>query len=95
MTTTTNTQDTPATTNAATQDQAGQHHGQPVRWKLWLLLACCIYPIITCLELLAGPTLRFLPLPVQFAAVVPVMVATMVWGVLPQLHRWFGEWMTR
>lgn len=92
MTTTTNTQDIPG---AAPQGQAAQHSGQPVRWKLWLLVACCIYPIITCLELLAEPVLRSLPLPAQFALLVPVMVATMVWVVLPQLHRRFGRWMTR
>lgn len=62
---------------------------------MWLLLACGVYPIITGVELLAEPVLRHLPPAAQFAVIVPIMVATMVWGVLPVLHRWFGTWMTR
>ncbi|GAB3876892.1 hypothetical protein GCM10029964_024840 [Kibdelosporangium lantanae] len=62
---------------------------------MWLLLACGIYPIITVLETLAEPVLVRLPLWAHFAVVVPVMVAVMVWVVLPLLHRGFGRWMAR
>lgn len=67
----------------------------PVRWKMWLLLACGVYPIITALETLAEPVLRQLAPWAQYALIVPVMVAAMVWVVLPLLHRWFGEWLVR
>jgi antibiotic biosynthesis monooxygenase (ABM) superfamily enzyme len=68
---------------------------QPVLWKMWLLMVCGIYPIITLLAGVAEPLLRHLPMPLRFAIVVPVMVAVMVWFVLPQLHRRFGAWLTR
>ncbi len=68
---------------------------RPVRWKLWLLMVCGIYPIITLLVSMAEPLLRHLPMPLRFAVVVPIMVAVMVWLVLPQLQRRFGTWLTR
>ena len=67
---------------------------EPVTWKLWLLLACGIYPIITLLAGVTEPLLRHLPMPLRFAVIVPVMVAVMVWFVLPQLQRRFGGWLT-
>lgn len=69
--------------------------GPPRRWKLWILLSCGIYPIILAVETLADPLLSLLNRPGQFALVVPIMVATIVWLVIPLLHRWFGTWMTR
>jgi antibiotic biosynthesis monooxygenase (ABM) superfamily enzyme len=68
---------------------------QPVRWKLWLLMVGGIYPIITLLVAATEPLLRRLPLPAEFALVVPAMVAVMVWFVLPLLHRVFGGWLRR
>ena len=66
---------------------------QPVTWKLWLLMSCGIYPIITLLAGVTQPLLSHLPMPLRFAVIVPVMVAVMVWFVLPQLHRRFGGWL--
>ncbi|MGO9890908.1 MAG: hypothetical protein ACLP0L_23820 [Solirubrobacteraceae bacterium] len=69
--------------------------GRPRPRKLWLLLTLVIYPIITTLETVADPILRHLARAEQFALVVPVMVAVMVWAALPFLHRHFGGWMAR
>ena len=60
---------------------------------MWLLLACGIYPIITALETAGEPLLRHLAPYTQFALIVPILVAVMVWGVLPLLHRRFGSWL--
>jgi antibiotic biosynthesis monooxygenase (ABM) superfamily enzyme len=73
----------------------GRTAGPPKRWKLALLLSCGIYPVITVVESLTEPWLRHLPLFLQFPLVVPVVVTTMVYVVLPLLHRWFGTWMAR
>jgi len=67
----------------------------PRRWKLWMLLSCGIYPIITIVETIGDPVLRHLTRYEQFALVVPVMVAVMVWVVIPAIHRYFGSWMAR
>lgn len=67
----------------------------PRRWKLWMLLSCGIYPIITIVETVGDPVLRHLTRYEQFALVVPVMVAVMVWVVIPAIHRYFGAWMAR
>jgi antibiotic biosynthesis monooxygenase (ABM) superfamily enzyme len=67
----------------------------PVRWKLWLVLVASIYPMITLLVGGTEPLLRSLPLPVRFALLVPIVVATMVWVVLPQVYRRLGRWLAR
>jgi antibiotic biosynthesis monooxygenase (ABM) superfamily enzyme len=68
---------------------------QPVRWKLWLLMVAALYPLITVGVALAAPVLQRLPLAGRFAVIVPVMVALMVWVVVPLLHRLFGSWLLR
>ncbi len=85
-----------------TEQRAHEHHppatsvaGPPVRWKLWLLLATGVYPIITVLATVGEPVLLPLPQSARFAILVPVMVAVMVWVVIPLLHRWFGRWLGR
>jgi antibiotic biosynthesis monooxygenase (ABM) superfamily enzyme len=84
---TTNTEH-PKTTAAAMVKLAKQR-------KLWILLSLGIYPIITTVETVGDPILRHLTRYGQFALVVPVMVAVMVWVVIPLLHRYFGAWMAR
>lgn len=67
----------------------------PVRWKLWLLVVLTLYPVITIGVSVAEPALGHLPLSGRFAIIVPVMVAVMLWGVMPLLHRFFGAWLVR
>ncbi|WP_412743843.1 hypothetical protein [Krasilnikovia sp. MM14-A1004] len=68
---------------------------QPVRWKLWLLMVAVLYPLITIGVTVAAPVLERLPPAGRFALIVPVMVALMVWVVIPMLHRLFGSWLQR
>ncbi|GII84916.1 hypothetical protein Ssi03_29060 [Sphaerisporangium siamense] len=44
---------------------------------------------------LAAPLLDRLPPAARFAIIVPVMVALMLWVVVPLLHRVFGSWLAR
>jgi antibiotic biosynthesis monooxygenase (ABM) superfamily enzyme len=71
------------------------NRANPVRWKLWLLIVVTPYPAITAGVALMSPTLDRLPLAARFAVIVPVMVAFMVWVIIPALHRYFGSWLLR
>src|SRR5690606_21995592 len=66
----------------------------PRRWKMWVLLTLAIYPLILLLVTLTNPLLAGLPTAVRFLVVVPLMSSTVVWVVIPQIHRWFGRWLT-
>lgn len=63
----------------------------PARWKMWLLSAGGIYPVITVLTMLAGPLLAALPMPVRSAIIVPLLSAAMTWLVMPALSRLFAR----
>jgi antibiotic biosynthesis monooxygenase (ABM) superfamily enzyme len=67
----------------------------PRRWKMWMLLTCAIYPLILFIVTLTDPLVHALPAAVRFLVVVPIMTATVVWGVLPQIQRRFGRWLAR
>ena len=67
----------------------------PPRWKMWLLSACGIYPIITLITVLAGPLLSPLPAPTRFAIVTPVLSGLMTWAVMPALSRLFARFLYR
>jgi len=67
----------------------------PTRWKLWLLIVVTLYPVITLAVTAAAPALDHLPLYGRFAIIVPIMVALMLWVVVPALHRLFGAWLMR
>ncbi|GII63768.1 hypothetical protein Skr01_38530 [Sphaerisporangium krabiense] len=62
---------------------------------MWLLVVVTLYPIITVSVALAAPLLDRLPSAARFAIIVPVMVALMLWVVVPLLHRVFGSWLAR
>ncbi len=65
----------------------------PPRWKMWLLSACGIYPIITLITVFAGPLLAPLPAPARFAIVTPVLSGLMTWAVMPTLSRLFARFL--
>lgn len=62
---------------------------------MWVLLTCAIYPLLLTLLTVTEPLLRGLPAAVRLLVVVPLMSSTVVWVVLPQIHRWFGRWLRR
>jgi antibiotic biosynthesis monooxygenase (ABM) superfamily enzyme len=65
----------------------------PPRWKMCLLSACGIYPLITLITVLAGPLLIRLPPPARFAIVTPVLSALMTWAIMPALTRLFAAFI--
>jgi uncharacterized protein len=65
----------------------------PARWKMWILSACGIYPVITIVTVLAGPLLLTLSPPLRFAIVSPLLSAIMTWLVMPALSRLFGGFL--
>lgn len=67
----------------------------PARWKMWILSACGIYPIITLLTVLAGPLLLPITPPLRFAIVSPALSAIMTWLVMPALSRLFAGFLYR
>ncbi len=67
----------------------------PTRWKLWLLIVVTLYPVITVAVTVAAPALDRLPVYARFAIIVPIMVAVMLWIVVPLLHRLCGAWLMR
>jgi antibiotic biosynthesis monooxygenase (ABM) superfamily enzyme len=68
---------------------------RPRRWKMWVLLTCTIYPLLLLIATLTDPLVHALPPAARFLVVVPLMTASVVWFVLPQIHRVFGPWLTR
>ncbi|WP_433520563.1 hypothetical protein ACQPZ2_24335 [Nocardia pseudovaccinii] len=67
----------------------------PVKWKLWLLTAIGIYPLLTVLVTISGPLLEPLAPPLRLAVIVPLAVAAMVWVVMPLLTRRCAGWLMR
>jgi antibiotic biosynthesis monooxygenase (ABM) superfamily enzyme len=67
----------------------------PRRWKMWVLLTCAIYPLILVIVTVTDPWVHDLPAAVRFLIVVPIMTATVVWSVLPQIQRRFRSWLSR
>ncbi|WP_062989171.1 hypothetical protein [Nocardia anaemiae] len=67
----------------------------PAKWKLWLLTVIGIYPLLTILVTISAPLLEPLAPPLRLAAIVPIAVAAMVWGVMPFLTRRCAGWLMR
>ena len=65
----------------------------PARWKMCLMSACGIYPIITLITVLAGPLLIPLLPPARFAIVTPALSALMTWAIMPALTRLFAAFL--
>jgi antibiotic biosynthesis monooxygenase (ABM) superfamily enzyme len=58
---------------------------------MWTLLTCSIYPLILFIVTLTDPFVRTFPAPARFLVVVPLVTASVVWGVLPQIQRWLAR----
>lgn len=65
----------------------------PPRWKMWLLSACGIYPIISLVTIVFGPLLAALDPFARFAIITPVLSALMTWLVMPGLSRVFRHFL--
>ena len=65
----------------------------PPRYKLALVTWIGVYPIITLLLALLGPTTAAWPLPLRTLLLTALMVPTLTWLVIPTLTRLFRGWL--
>ena len=63
---------------------------RPIRWRQALLTGLAVYPAITLYLYLIFPLTDGWALWQRTALLVPLMVATIVWGIAPLLQRYFG-----
>lgn len=65
----------------------------PPRWKTSVLIWLGIYPALTLVLWLAGPTIQDWPLPVRTLVMTAVLVPLMVYALLPALNRLLAPWI--
>lgn len=65
----------------------------PPRYKLALLTWIGVYPMITVLLAVLGPTTATWPLPLRTLVLTALMVPTLTWLVIPTLTRFFRGWL--
>jgi antibiotic biosynthesis monooxygenase (ABM) superfamily enzyme len=65
----------------------------PPRWKTAVVIWLAIYPSITFLLWLAGPTIASWALPLRTLALTAVLVPLMVFLVLPAVQRLLAPWL--
>lgn len=67
-------------------------NASPPRWKTSVLVWLGIYPALTLVLWLVGPTIRDWPLPVRTLLMTAVLVPLMVYVLLPGLNRLLAPW---
>jgi antibiotic biosynthesis monooxygenase (ABM) superfamily enzyme len=63
------------------------------RLRLTLAIAACVYPLVTLILILLGPTIAPWPAWQKALMIVPLVVPTMVWAIIPAIYRWLGPWL--
>lgn len=75
------------------------HIAVPVRWKQFLLTWSAIFPLVSLVPLALHPALRGLGLPASHLldtlCVTGVVVALMVYVVMPRYTKWMRSWLHR
>ena len=67
----------------------------PPRYKVALVTWLGVYPTLTLILAVLGPTMEPWPLPIRTLLVSLVMVAALSWLILPLLTRLLQGWMSR
>lgn len=67
----------------------------PHRLRLTLLMTLAVYPLVTSLLLLLGPLTDGWPVWQRTMILTPVMVASILYGVLPLVLRAFSPFLRR
>ena len=65
----------------------------PPRYKQAIVVWLAIYPTITVILLLLGPTLERLPIPLRTLALTALLVPLMVYVLVPALNRLLHRWL--
>jgi antibiotic biosynthesis monooxygenase (ABM) superfamily enzyme len=63
------------------------------RWKMAVLIWLAIYPALTLLLWLVGPTIRSWPLAARTLTLTVVLVPLMVFVLIPALQRLLAPWL--
>jgi antibiotic biosynthesis monooxygenase (ABM) superfamily enzyme len=67
----------------------------PPRWKTAVVVWLAIYPCITFVLWLAGPSIQGWPLAVRTLAITAAVVPLMVFLLIPGLQRLLAPWLRR
>jgi uncharacterized protein len=65
----------------------------PPRWKFAIVVWLAIYPSLTFLLWLAGPTISHWPLGIRTLAATAILVPWMVCFMIPFIQRLFAPWL--
>lgn len=67
----------------------------PPKYKTAIIIWLAIYPLITVILWLFGPTLMEIPLMLRTLLLTGVLVPTMVYVAIPGLQKVFRKWLQR
>jgi antibiotic biosynthesis monooxygenase (ABM) superfamily enzyme len=65
----------------------------PPRYKMALLTWAAAFPLLTALNVLFGPQLAALPLPVRTFLLTGLLVGLLTYGVMPRLTHVCANWL--
>jgi antibiotic biosynthesis monooxygenase (ABM) superfamily enzyme len=74
---------------------AAARPAMPPRWKTAVVVWLAIYPSITLVLWVAGPTMQSWPLAVRTLVITVVVVPLMVYLLLPGVQRLVAPWLRR
>ena len=77
------------------EEQAPPATPRPPRYKQAVITWLGVYPALTVILAVLGPTMESWPLPVRTLLVSVVMVIVLTWLILPFLMRMFRSWISR
>ena len=70
-----------------------ENPGAPPRFKMALLTWAAAFPLLTALNVLFGPQLAALPLPVRTLLLTGLLVGLLTYVIMPRLTRWCADWL--
>jgi antibiotic biosynthesis monooxygenase (ABM) superfamily enzyme len=67
----------------------------PPRWKMAVVVWLAIYPLLTLILWLVGPSIRDWPVALRTLALTAVLVPVMVYVLIPTIQRILAPWLRR
>ena len=65
----------------------------PPRWKMMIVVWLAIYPVLTLVLWLVGPTIRDWPVALRTLALTVLIVPLMVYVLIPGIQRLLAPWL--
>jgi uncharacterized protein len=65
----------------------------PPRYKMALLTWAAAFPLLTAANVLFGPVLAALPLPLRTLLLTGLLVTLLTYVIMPRLSRWCANWL--